>query len=117
MTRLQRVLCTALGLLAMAAVLAATLVHARAEAGRTALAEADRAHLGWFDTRVEEMAAEARLRDLAARESSLRNETERTTRRLLAAIERTRRTRREVVHAKPRVIYRVRTVLVSAVAR
>ena len=45
MTRLQRVLCPALGLLASAAVLAAIVVHARAEAGRVALAEADQAHL------------------------------------------------------------------------
>ncbi len=117
MTRLQRLLCLGLGLVATLAVLAATLVHTRAEAGREALAEADQAHLAWFDARVEEAAAQARLRDLAARESSLRTETEHTVRRLRAAIDRARSTRRPVVHAKPRVVYRVRTVLISAVAR
>ena len=116
MTRLQRLLCAALGLLATAAVLAALVVHGRAESGRAALADADRAHLEWFDARVKEVAAEARLRDLAARESSLRAETERTTRQLLAAIDRTRRTRRPVVHAAPQIVYRVRTVLISAAA-
>ena len=116
MTRLQRVLCVALGLLATAAVLAATVIHARAEAGRVALAEADRAHLDWYDARVEEVAARARLRDLAAQEAALRIATTRADRRLLAAIDRARHARRRIVHAKPRVVYRVRTVLVSAVA-
>jgi membrane-bound lytic murein transglycosylase B len=116
MTRLQRVLCVALGLLATAAVLAATVVHARAEAGRVALAEADRAHLDWYDARVQEVAAQARLRDIAAQEAALRLATARSDRRLLRAIERARHARRRVVHAKPRVVYRVHTVLISAVA-
>jgi hypothetical protein len=117
MTRLQRVLCLMLGLLASAAVGAAILVHGRAEAGRTALAEADQAHLAWFDARTEEGAAGARLRDLAAQEAELRTETERTSRRLLAAVDRARHARRPVIRAKPRVVYRVRTVLVSAAPR
>jgi hypothetical protein len=116
-TRLQRVLCLALGLLSCAAVAAAIVVHGRAEAGRAALAEADHAHLAWFDARIEEVAAGARLRDLAAQEAALRTETERTSRRLLAAVDRARHARRRVIRAKPRVVYRVRTVLVSDVAR
>ena len=117
MTRLQRVLCLALGLLASAAVAAALVVHGRAEAGRVALAEADQAHLAWFDARIEEVAAGARLRDLAAQAAALRTETGRTSRRLRAAVDRARHARRPVIRAKPRVVYRVRTVLVSAVAR
>ncbi len=117
MTRLQRILCAALGLLATTTVVAATLIHFRAEAGRRALAEADRAHLGWFDAHVDEIAAQARLRDLAAQERTLRQATVRTTHELSAAIDRARRTRRPVVSAAPRVVYRVRTVLVSDGAR
>jgi type II secretory pathway component PulK len=116
-TRLQRLLCLVLGILATAAVVAATLVHNRAEAGRRALDEADRAHVGWFEQRVGEAAALARLRDLRARQTALRLATARTHRRLLAALDRSRHARRRVVGARPLVVYRVRTVLASGGSR
>jgi hypothetical protein len=117
MTRLQRLLCLALGVLAIGSLVAARLVHAQAEAGRAALAQADRAHLEWFDARVAETAARARLRDLAAQEAALRVVIARSDRRLLAAIEGARHAQRPTVRAKPRVVVRVRTVMLSQVAR
>ncbi len=117
MTRLQRLLCLVLGVLAAAAIAAAVLVHERAESGRAALAKADRAHLAWFDARIEELAARTRLRDLAARRAQLRTETDLARRRLVAAIEQARHARRPVQHATPRVIHRVRVVRITAVPR
>jgi type II secretory pathway component PulK len=112
-TRLQRVLCIALGLLATAAVVTATTVHDRADAGRRALAEANRAHARWAAERAREVAARERVRDITARRAALRRETANSTRRLLAAIEQARTARRRVVVAPPRVVYRVRTALVA----
>ena len=114
MTRLQRLLCLALGVLAAGAVVAAVLVHAQAERGRAALAAADRAHLAWFDARTEEAAARSRLRDLTARQAQLATATELAQRRLVAALEQARHARRPVRHATPRVIHRVRIVRITA---
>jgi cytochrome c-type biogenesis protein CcmI len=117
MTRLQRLTCLALAVLAAVAITAAILVHDRAERGRAALARADRAHLAWFDARIEELEARARLGDLATRHAKLRADTALAHRRLIAAIDQARRARRPVLHAPPRVVHRVRTVLVPAVPR
>lgn len=113
MTRLQHVLCVALGLLATAAVVTAVMVHSRAETGRRALQDADRAHARWAGERAREQAARTLLRELATRHTALRLATADSTRRLRAAIERTRHARRPVVIAPPRVVYRIRTVLVA----
>ena len=113
MTRLQKVLCLALGLLGTTAVLAATVVHTRAESGRRALGEADRAHTRWGAERAREQAAWARLRDIAARQVALSLATADTTRRLEAIVARTRNARRKVVLAPPRVVVRVSTVAVA----
>ena len=84
---------------------------------REALAEADRAHVRWFATRMDEMVTEASVRDLLSRQTELQKATVATNRRLLAALERARNARRPVIHTQPRVVYRVRTVFVSGGAR
>ena len=113
MTRLQRLLCAALGLIAVVAVIAAVLVHRRADEGRRALAEAERVHVAWLEGQVREVAAEARLHDLQARYAGLRREVVRSERHLRQVLTTARRARRRTVHGSPRVVYRVRTVVVS----
>ena len=115
MTRLQRLLCLALGVLAIGSLVAARLVHAQAEAGRAALAQADRAHLEWFDARVAETAARAAASSSTAAVAPV--DAPSSDRRLLAAIEGARHAQRPTVRAKPRVVVRVRTVMLSQVAR
>jgi hypothetical protein len=89
------------------------LVHRRADEGRRALADAERTHVTWLEGQVREVAAEARLRDLQARYATLRRETAASEQRLRHALVVARHARRRVVHGHPRVVYRVRTVLVS----
>ena len=72
MTRLQRILCVLLGGITAAASGTAYVVHAEAEEGRRALATAERTYVRWLEVRVQEVAAQGRLRELQARTFALR---------------------------------------------
>ena len=109
MTRLQRVLCVALGLLASAAVVRRGHRPRARRSGRRALRRPTGAHCAWFE-RAREQAARTLLRG-SPRAVGAAPRDGPQHRRLRAAIERTRHARRPVVIATSRgVVYRVRTV-------